>query len=119
MASIKRVELAIDVAHDVTDLDLARPRTPEQALMLGVLSRAIADLNPGMDTVANGKGSRQMIRDAKAWFISDAYHYGSFQFVCGELDLEPGYIRHLLATRQPRKQWWRIVVSKRAIGRDR
>ena len=80
---------------------------PEQKLWAAVVQQAIDDLH-SIDRVQSGeikfRGNKeqseirlnrlQLMQDkAKAWFESDAWHIGSFQWCCSVLDFNANCVR--------------------------
>jgi len=70
-------------------------------LWLFVLEDAIQCLHgtyvPGGDEVYQSGARWRLTRDARLWFASDEVMCGTFAWICQLLDLDPGFVRKILA----------------------
>lgn len=66
---------------------------PVQKLAMGILIQAVRDLLSGDRT---GRQCREWCEDARSWFYSPDEYPGSFEWVCGVLQIDPDWFRRNL-----------------------
>lgn len=71
------------------------PRFPEIALVIAVLEDALVTFKEKL--LASGGKHQKLFDDAEDWiWSSDGEGFFSFENVCAELDISPGYLRRQL-----------------------